>query len=225
MKPERFQHCRQVFRDDVGAHIGFYSLLGSIINPEIEVHAFEPFEPVFRRLSRNIELNGLQNIKANRIALGASAGAAAFYAEASPMELGRMTGHQSCNPDAIDAETFGVAELTVPMSTGDEYCGEDGVGPVGLVKIDTELTEDRVLDGFRDALARDRPMILIEALPEHPMHAGRIWALLEPLGYRAIRLTPEGTQELPGLETHPEHRNYLMLAGSGPSLDDLLTVR
>ena len=48
---------------DVGAHIGFFSLLAAIVNPEAQVFAFEPLARIFERLKQNIALNGLTNVQ------------------------------------------------------------------------------------------------------------------------------------------------------------------
>ncbi len=38
---------------DVGANIGYYSLLASVYNPSIEVHAFEPLPAPFKYVGLN----------------------------------------------------------------------------------------------------------------------------------------------------------------------------
>jgi len=216
MEPEVVAVFRQMVGEatcflDVGAHIGFYSLLGAILNPGLDIHAFEPYEPVFRRFERNIEINGIRTIKANCLALGDRRGEAPFFVQESMSELNWMTVHQSCNPNAIEAELFGLKEMTVAMESGDAYCQRLGLGRVDLIKLDTELTEDKVLDGLRKTLRRDRPVLLCEVRPDFPDHAERIWARLFPLDYRVFRLTSQGPIPLPKLTVHPNHLNYLFL--------------
>ncbi len=55
---------------DVGANIGFFTLLASkIVGRNGTVHSFEPDRQNFARLTQNIRQNNLVNIRANRIGL------------------------------------------------------------------------------------------------------------------------------------------------------------
>lgn len=214
MEPEVVAVFRQLVKGancffDVGAHVGFYSLLGAILNPALDIHTFEPYHPVFERLKRNIELNGIRNIKSNCIALGDYIGEQPFFYQLS-LE-GNMTDHQSCNPNAIDSESFDLGVTTIEMETGDSYCQRHDLDRVDLIKLDTELTEDRVLDGLSTTIQRDRPTILCEALPEFPAHTEEVWKRLAPLDYRVFRLTIQGPIPLSRLVVHPDNTNYLFL--------------
>ena len=52
---------------DIGANIGFYSLLAGELVTKGEIHCFEPMPDVFKMLTTN--LNGLNNVYKNEIAL------------------------------------------------------------------------------------------------------------------------------------------------------------
>ena len=52
---------------DAGANVGYFTVLSSRLARE--VYAFEPAPAVFERLSRNVALNGLQNVRALQLAL------------------------------------------------------------------------------------------------------------------------------------------------------------
>jgi len=45
---------------DVGANIGFYSLLAALWNPALRILAFEPVPEIFQHLEANILTNGLR---------------------------------------------------------------------------------------------------------------------------------------------------------------------
>ena len=47
---------------DVGAYVGFYTLLAAHANPTGQVYAFEPLLSVYERLQWNVMLNGLTNV-------------------------------------------------------------------------------------------------------------------------------------------------------------------
>src|SRR5436190_4468237 len=64
---------------DIGANIGYYSLLSEKINPELEIYAFEPMPSAFDFLQQNIQLNEFKNIHAIRLAISDVGGKAVFY--------------------------------------------------------------------------------------------------------------------------------------------------
>src|SRR5689334_3094283 len=48
---------------DVGAHIGYYSLVAALANPEARVLAFEPLPKAIQRFKQNVKENSLSNIQ------------------------------------------------------------------------------------------------------------------------------------------------------------------
>src|SRR5690242_10248666 len=64
---------------DVGAHIGYYTVLAALVNPGATVYSLEPLPTVFERLIRNVALNELQNVVAVQRAAGAVDGEAEFF--------------------------------------------------------------------------------------------------------------------------------------------------
>jgi FkbM family methyltransferase len=57
---------------DAGANVGYFTVLSS--KSAREVYAFEPAPAVFERLSRNVALNGLGNVRALQLALSKERG-------------------------------------------------------------------------------------------------------------------------------------------------------
>jgi len=57
---------------DAGANVGYFTVLSS--KSAKEVYAFEPAPAVFERLSRNVALNGLGNVRALQLALSKERG-------------------------------------------------------------------------------------------------------------------------------------------------------
>jgi hypothetical protein len=56
---------------DVGAHIGYFSLLASrLVGPHGHVYALEPAPATYAALRSNLELNGVTNVTALRVAAG-----------------------------------------------------------------------------------------------------------------------------------------------------------
>jgi FkbM family methyltransferase len=89
----RFFFDRTTTFVDVGANYGFYSLLAALWNPQLRVAAFEPVPQIYEGLTRNLELNGLQQrVSAYRFALSDRSGSAHFYLPATASKDCETTG-------------------------------------------------------------------------------------------------------------------------------------
>ena len=145
---------------DVGANSGLYALLAAEARPGVRVHAFEPFPPVLKILRENVALNRA----AGRIKI--VAGAAADIDEDVLLYVPRDVGaiESSCSLDPNFKEDV-VEEIKVKGLTLDHYWAAEGKPRVGVLKVDTEGTEHRVLQGAADLIATERPIVFYEVLP------------------------------------------------------------
>lgn len=141
---------------DIGANIGFYSLLGAHLAKE--VHSFEPFPATFRGLVRNKRAN----ITINNIALLDTKGT--FHMQ------------EGANPGRNRIADAGATEVTA--TTLDAYCEEKGVWST-VMKIDVEGSELRMLSGAQQAL-RKAHTIVIEVIEQRE----NIVRLLGTFGYK-----------------------------------------
>jgi FkbM family methyltransferase len=192
-------HCRVVL--DVGAYMGYYALLAAVGHPERRVYAFEPVPASFARLTANLGANGLANVRAVHAAVGETEGEVPLYVPGGVW----LPSHSSTRAGFRAAERVQM----VPAVRLDAFVEREGVGPVDLIKIDTEGTEDEVLRGGRALVERDRPWIVCEVL--RGLTEDRLHAALRGLDYGFFLLTPEGPQaraEIRGDETHV-NRNFL----------------
>ena len=203
---------------DVGAHIGFFSLLASIVNPSAQVFAFEPLARIFARLNQNIALNGLTKVQTFCVAVGAQEGIAEFYFpdEDTPVS-------SSLRSDMLTATLPAelIRHVPVPVVTLDRIVSDHNVAHVSLIKLDTERTEHEVLAGARATLERDRPDIICEVWPDAG-NGRQLEELLHPLGYRFYQLRPEGVVARAEIIGDEAALNYLftirseeLLAASG----------
>lgn len=189
---------------DIGAHIGFYSLLAAHANPEGEVYAFEPMPVTFERLERNVELNRLKNVHCIRKAVGDAPGEADIFFE------GDLSSGATLSKE-IKSLIPSLNKIVVPVITLDSFIEEQGLEHLDLVKIDTETTEEQVLRGMSRALERFHPNILCEVWGGKGMER---WGgpkrlldnVLTRLGYLCYTFTPEG---LVPYEEGKENLNYL----------------
>jgi FkbM family methyltransferase len=189
---------------DVGAHIGFYSLLAGHANPEATVYAFEPMPVTFARLERNVELNGLRNVHCFNSALGEFEGEADIFFE------GEICSGATLSTE-IKRQLPNLNRTAVPVITLDAFIRDRALEHLDLVKIDTETTEEQVLRGMRGALERFHPDIVCEVWGGPGLES---WGgpkrilenILTPLGYHPYVFTPAG---LKPFEEGKEGINYL----------------
>jgi FkbM family methyltransferase len=124
---------------DVGANIGYYTLLFSrLVGNAGKVYAFEPDPTNYGYLLKNIELNGYKNIIAEQKAASDVSGKIRlFLHETNP------GGHTITN--AYD----GLKSIDVKCVTLEKYFNGHMRKPI-FIKIDVEGAEDRVLRGAGD---------------------------------------------------------------------------
>ena len=189
---------------DVGAYVGYFSLLAAHANPAARVLALEPLPTVFSRLVRNVRLNRL-SVECLMAAAGDREGSASFYHQAHDLPTSSSLSRE------FMADATGVVASTVRVVRIDDLVRERRIGRVDLVKIDTESTEPAVLAGMAETLSRDRPSIVCEVLRGRGAE-DRLAPLLAPFGYRYFLLTPDGPQARERIEGHPRWLNYLFVA-------------
>ena len=187
---------------DIGAYVGFYSLLAAHANPCGRVFAFEPMLTIFKRLQKNVALNDLTNVECTASAVGALSGTATFFHTTSDMPTSSSLSFEFMR------EADNLQGTDVPVLTVDEFVAHKNLDQIDLVKIDTESTEPEVLQGMVKTLQRDHPSIVCEVLQGRGRAHG-LETLLRPLGYNFYLLTPEGPMLQERIEGHSEWLNYL----------------
>ncbi|MEP7272579.1 MAG: FkbM family methyltransferase [Acidobacteriota bacterium] len=196
---------------DVGAYVGFFTLLAALASPDGRVFAFEPLRAIHKRLDRNVQLNGLNNVTLIQAAVGGEDGSAEFF----HVDVGLPTSSSLSYQFMQDADHL--TSSKVPVLTLDSFVSRHGLAKVDLLKIDTESTELEVLRGGRAMLGRDRPTIFCEVLEESGCQTA-LEELLAPLGYAFYLLTPQGAERRERIEGHPVWFNYLFTTDEADSL-------
>jgi len=203
---------------DIGAYVGYFTLLAAHANPSGRTYAFEPMPAIFERLQRHIKLNQLTNAEAFLNAAGEKDGVSDFFHIPE--------GLPTCSSLSLDymhrAGLAGqVQSSRVSVITLDRFVREKNIGSVDLMKIDTEGTEHEVLRGMNETLLRHHPDIVCEVLPgrgaEEPLEQ-----ILRHLGYRFYHLTPKGPVPRDEVKGHPVWFNYLFTTLDAKSVAALL---
>jgi len=112
---------------DVGANIGYFSILLAKEKPNIKVHAFEPIMESFYRLQMNIMKNQLtESVYPNRLAIGDHSGTV-------EMTCLDSTGNRLIHPgERVSPKN----REKVPLTTLDLYSKQKGIRDVVLIKCD-----------------------------------------------------------------------------------------
>lgn len=152
---------------DIGANIGYYSLVAKIFNPKIKVHGFEPLPSANKYFKINVELNKLNDIDVHEVALTNFNGTARFFSNLNPRfpnEKDHLYGDNSLNSEATG--NIKKIEFDVRTQTLDSFVSEklESSQKIDLIKLDTEGTENLVLEGAYNVLSHHRPIIMCEVI-------------------------------------------------------------
>ncbi|MCD2204879.1 FkbM family methyltransferase [Halobacterium sp. KA-6] len=132
---------------DVGAHIGTYSILGTI-SENLSIHAFEPHPANLTRLEENISTNKAEEqIKVVPSAVSNVSGEV-------ELQVGRSDSHSIVSSDQDDNK------IVVDSTTLDSYSLQAGVYP-DLIKVDVEGAGAALIDGAAKVLEQ-KPDWLVE---------------------------------------------------------------
>lgn len=148
---------------DVGANIGYYSILGCKINPSLTVYAFEPSVGVMIYMCENLKINNLLNkVFVEPFALSDVGGTIDFY---EMKNLKFPTIYNLSGEHNIGAKKDRIAnKIRVESITLDEYLSEKKIDNVDLIKLDTEGAEYQILSGAIHTLKKFKPIVICETL-------------------------------------------------------------
>jgi len=137
---------------DVGANIGYYTLLASRLTGQTgKVLAFEPSPRNVSYLYRHLALNRIRNAAVLPAACSDHTGLSSF-SEGADCATGRLW-----ERDARSAESGLAVIATVSI---DDVVRESGLVP-DVIKIDVEGAEEHVLRGAYQSISRALPVLLV----------------------------------------------------------------
>jgi FkbM family methyltransferase len=156
---------------DVGANIGAHTLqFAKLAGADGRVIAFEPTDYAFAKLTRNLALNDMPQVEPVQLALS-----------------DRREG-----PRRVDFRSSWMTDggrkdgaSTVRFETLDDWCFDQGIGAIDLMKVDIDGNEFPFILGGRKTIARCKPLLLLEAVGIHfDDDARNPYLQLREMGYR-----------------------------------------
>lgn len=151
---------------DIGAHVGFYTLLASVlVGPRGRVFAFEPLPRNINYLKKHLTLNSFDNVTVIEAAVSDKDG------------YGFLIENIDSGFDRLAKEgTFKVKTISL-----DNSILRNEISPPDFIKIDAEGEELQILNGARETLIKYNPAIF---LATHGLaNYNQCCAFLKSIGY------------------------------------------
>jgi FkbM family methyltransferase len=143
---------------DVGAHAGLYTLIAATrIRPGGRVVALEPVAANRQRLAEHLRINQVTHVSILPVAVADFSGRGTFAAGQNSFD-----GHLSERGDPVDV--VAIDDLTA-----------DRLPDPGLIKIDVEGAEWRVLQGAAATIERSRPIVFLATHTDLLTNACAAW--------------------------------------------------
>jgi FkbM family methyltransferase len=170
---------------DIGANVGFYTLLASrVVGENGRVISFEPNPRNLEFLQKHVQLNDFGNVCIYALALANQEGWVGFSSAKGPAQ-GRIDENSS---------------LKVVKTPLDRMVQREDIPEPDVLKIDIEGAESAMLEGARKTLSSSRPVVFV-ATHGQKQYRESI-RILEQLGYRLEGVGGESvmnTDEIIGL--------------------------
>lgn len=138
---------------DVGANIGYFSLLAArIVGENGHIIAFEPIGRLCRQIKTSAEKNNITNLRIENVGCSDGAGAAKLY-----------LAENNIGGSSLNARESGDYEEVI-LRKLDDYV--EVLNKVDLIKIDVEGREYEALLGAQSLLQKFKPKIILEFSPD-----------------------------------------------------------
>jgi FkbM family methyltransferase len=174
---------------DVGANIGFYSVLAQLVAPKLRVDSFEPVPSIAAKNHSFHAANGLDDPRIHSVALSNHDGVGAIYLPLSQSSRDEET-TATVREDSWQARKEH-RQIGVKLQKLDTVALDLALTTPLVIKIDVEDYEAAVLTGAMKTIETHRPAMVIEMLPR-PHGNRETLEVLRELRYAAFAITDCG---------------------------------
>ena len=171
---------------DVGANIGFYTLVVASTCPDASVVCFEPNPGNFALLTKNVQVNALRNVRCEPLAVSNEDTVATLYLTGSHMSASLRAGFDGNVTSTTQVRTVAL----------DSYLASFPAATPLVIKVDVEGHEEALFRGMQQTLTRLAPDIIAEVTLSYSSDA---MSQLTRSGYRFFQITDQGLIETPAL--------------------------
>ena len=132
---------------DIGANVGWYTLLASNVYHKegVNIYSFEPSPITYKRLKKNIELNGLLKTRVFNIGL---------YNEKTSLEFYYDIEGSGGSSFANLREREKVKKLVVDVEKLDDFVEKNEIQSIDFIKCDVEGSELFVFEGGEESIRK-----------------------------------------------------------------------
>lgn len=163
---------------DIGANIGYFTVLGEKMNPGLKTFSFEPSKGPWHFLMLNSKSNHLKNTVLINKALSNTKGGVQFFEVFNPKYPWlehhlNGSGSLQNNYGAEKQKSYPVEATTI-----EAVVQAHDIRQIDLMKLDTECTEHLILESGLEIIQNLRPLIICEV---YPMIQNEMQAILQSL--------------------------------------------
>ncbi len=164
--PDKYIFSKYIHKNntvfDIGANIGLYTnFFRKLVGKNGFVHSFEPIPKTFKELKSNTkQYSSINNYRLNMTGLyDKETTSIAFIPD-------EISGHASVGNHSETWKSNSVQEVPIALSTLDQYFEKNNLSIVHFIKIDIEGAEINALEGAKNILKRNKPILCIEVNSE-----------------------------------------------------------
>lgn len=143
---------------DVGGNIGLFAVIASkkITHNQGKVYVFEPDPECFEVIKKNIEFHQLKNVHLSQCALSDEEKTVHFFKDEYYSTLGSFAKNNT------DHNTKALKVKTCKL---DDYVKKYSIQKVDLIKLNIQGSEGLAIEGAKNIIEKDLPLIITEYWP------------------------------------------------------------
>ena len=204
---------------DIGGNVGFFSLALMQQCHGAESYVFEPLPSTYEKMQRNINLNQevAKRIHAFQLGFGAESGELTFYLPGTDQAASMRPLEDEFYLEESDAQGkyTGRAKLDkviCKVETLDNFCRENAILRMDVLKCDVEGAERDVLLGGEESLIQWKPLVYCEMLRKHAKrfgyHPNDIIHYMANLGYSCFTFRDHNLVPFYSMDENTKESNY-----------------